>query len=215
MRSNGSSVSSHPDCKSAEEAIFSADRDGDVGGSPSEGAARAEGISSAIRWIARAKIGERTPRPQGRRRASSLDAHEAFIFGLIEERKDITLNEMVEGLQVERSVRISRSALSAWLRGRDRLAGREVSPPIRGQAKVLDRHHDTRHPGIEKRFGFGHEILPGRKPNDRHAEEARRTFPYTEHSLRREDGRSSRLKGGLHVRHERICRDHNRGALAC
>ncbi|MFD1984630.1 hypothetical protein ACFSOZ_18895 [Mesorhizobium newzealandense] len=28
-------------------------------------------------------------RGQGRRRASSLDAHEAFIVGLIEERKDI------------------------------------------------------------------------------------------------------------------------------
>jgi transposase len=73
------------------------------------------GVSSAIRWIARAKMGELTPRPQGRRRASSLDAHEAFIIGLIEERKDITLNEMVERLAAERSVRISRSALSAWL----------------------------------------------------------------------------------------------------
>ncbi len=74
------------------------------------------GISSAIRWIARAKMGEFAPRPQGRRRASSLDAHEAFIVGLIEERKDITLNEMVERLSAERLVRISRSALSAWLR---------------------------------------------------------------------------------------------------
>jgi transposase len=76
------------------------------------------GVSSAIRWIARARIGEFAPRSQGRRRASSLDVHEAFIFGLIDERKDITLNEMVERLAVERSVRISRSALSAWLRGR-------------------------------------------------------------------------------------------------
>ena len=73
------------------------------------------GVSSAIRWIARAKTGELTPRPQGRRRASSLDAHQAFIIGLIEERKDITLNEMVGRLAAERSVRISRSALSAWL----------------------------------------------------------------------------------------------------
>jgi transposase len=77
------------------------------------------GVSSAIRWIARAKIGELAPRPQGRSRASSLDAHEGFIIGLIEERKDITLNEMVERLAVEQSVRISRSALSAWLRSHD------------------------------------------------------------------------------------------------
>jgi len=73
------------------------------------------GISSAIRWIARARIGERTPRPQGWRRASSLDAHEAFIVGLIEARKDISLDEMVEQLALERLVRIGRSALSAWL----------------------------------------------------------------------------------------------------
>lgn len=63
------------------------------------------GISSAIRWIGRAKIGERTPRPQGRQRASSLDGHEAFIVGLIDERNDITLNEMVERLRDERSMR--------------------------------------------------------------------------------------------------------------
>ncbi|WP_284283606.1 IS630 family transposase [Mesorhizobium amorphae] len=90
----------------------------DEGMSARQAAARfGVGVSSAIRWIARAKIGELAPRPQGRRRASSLDAHEAFIVGLIEERKDITLNEMVERLVAEQSVRISRSALSAWLRG--------------------------------------------------------------------------------------------------
>jgi transposase len=90
------------------------------GASARQAAARFEvGISSAIRWIARAKIGEFTPRPQGWRRGSRLDAHEAFIVGLIEERKDITLNEMVERLAADRSVRIGRSALSDWLRGRD------------------------------------------------------------------------------------------------
>ncbi len=91
----------------------------DGGMSARQAAARfGVGISSAIRWIARAKVGERSPRAQGRRRASSLDAHEAFIVGLIDERKDITLNEMVDLLVTERSVHISRSALSAWLRGR-------------------------------------------------------------------------------------------------
>ena len=90
----------------------------DEGMSARQAAARfGVGISSAIRWIARARIGELMPRPQGRRRASSLDVHEAFIVGLIEERKDITLNEMVERLAIEQSVKISRSALSAWLRG--------------------------------------------------------------------------------------------------
>lgn len=76
------------------------------------------GVSSAIRWIARARLGELSPRPQGRGSASRLDPHDAFVVGMINGRKDITLNEMVERLYVERSVRISRSALSAWLRGR-------------------------------------------------------------------------------------------------
>lgn len=76
------------------------------------------GISTAIRWIARARTGERTARPQGRRRVSSLDAHETFIIGLIEERRDITLDEMSARLLAERAVTIRRSAPSAWLRGR-------------------------------------------------------------------------------------------------
>ena len=75
------------------------------------------GVSSAIRWIARAKIGELTPRPQGRRRGSRLDGYADFIVGMIEERKDITLNEMVEHLYGERSMHIGRSALSDWLGG--------------------------------------------------------------------------------------------------
>lgn len=46
-------------------------------------------ISTAIRWIARARLGETTARVQGRRRLSRLDAHDAFIVRLIEERRDI------------------------------------------------------------------------------------------------------------------------------
>ncbi|WP_244471190.1 IS630 family transposase [Rhizobium ecuadorense] len=76
------------------------------------------GISTAIRWIARAKEGELTSRPQGWRRPSALDAHEAFVVALIEDRKDVTLDEMVGRLFAERQVKISRSALGAWLRGR-------------------------------------------------------------------------------------------------
>lgn len=88
----------------------------DEGMSARQAAARfGVGVSSAIRWIARAKIGELSPRPQGRGRTSSLDAYEAFIVRLIEEQKDITLNEMVARLEGEQSVRISRSALNAWL----------------------------------------------------------------------------------------------------
>jgi len=76
------------------------------------------GISTAIRWIARSRTGELAARPQGRRRGSSLDAHDVFIVALIEERRDITLHEMAARLLAERSVSIRRSALSSWLRGR-------------------------------------------------------------------------------------------------
>lgn len=73
--------------------------------------------STAIRWIDRAANGEMKPRKPARR-ASRLDAHEAFIDAMIEERKDITLDEMVVCLADECAVKIGRSALSAWLRSR-------------------------------------------------------------------------------------------------
>lgn len=68
------------------------------------------GVSGAIRRIARAKLSQTTPQARGRQDSSSLNAHDGFIVGLIDERKDITLNEMMERLVAEWSVRISCSA---------------------------------------------------------------------------------------------------------
>lgn len=76
------------------------------------------GISTAIAWIASARQGRLTPAKQGRRCGSRLDAHEDFIIGMIEDEKDITLNEMVLRLHEERAVLIGRSALDVWLRKR-------------------------------------------------------------------------------------------------
>lgn len=73
------------------------------------------GVSTAIRWIGRAKLGERSARAQGWRRGSRLDPHENFVVEMIEARKDITLNEMVVRLANEVGLRIGRSALSVWL----------------------------------------------------------------------------------------------------
>jgi hypothetical protein len=42
-----------------------------------------------------ARLGETTARAQGRRRGPSLDAHEAFIVGLIEERPDLDPQRLV------------------------------------------------------------------------------------------------------------------------
>lgn len=73
-------------------------------------------IATAVRWTARARDGEHCARRQGRPRGSLLDAHEAFVTAMIEAKKDVTLNEMVERLSDKREVHVSRSALSAWLR---------------------------------------------------------------------------------------------------
>lgn len=88
----------------------------DEGMSARQAAARfGIGVSSAIRWIARAKIGELAPRQQGRRRGSRLDEYADLIIGMIEVCPDITLNEMVARLEAEQSLRIGRSTLSDWL----------------------------------------------------------------------------------------------------
>jgi transposase len=88
------------------------------GGFSARGAAERFGVSAstAIRWVERARQGETQPRKTGRKHASALDAHEAFIVGLIEAQKDITLNEMVARLHDERSILVSRSGLNVWLR---------------------------------------------------------------------------------------------------
>ncbi|WP_234851086.1 transposase, partial [Sinorhizobium meliloti] len=76
------------------------------------------GISTAIAWIASARQGQVSAAKQGRPGGSRLDDHEAFIIGMIEASKDITLNEMVLRLEEDRSVSIGRSTLDVWLRKR-------------------------------------------------------------------------------------------------
>jgi transposase len=74
--------------------------------------------ATAVRWMARARLGERSARPWGGRRGSRLDAHAEAVETMIQDRKDVTLDEMVERLTVERGLHLGRSALSAWLRRR-------------------------------------------------------------------------------------------------
>lgn len=73
--------------------------------------------STAIRWINRAAKGEVKPRKPSRR-PSRLDAQAVFIDAMIEDQKDITLDEMVVRLADGRDVAIGRSMLSKWLRSR-------------------------------------------------------------------------------------------------
>ena len=70
------------------------------------------GVSTAIRWARRwRETGERTARKQGHPIRSKLDAHEAYLLGLIEERVDITLDEMRHRLADERGVHIGYGTL--------------------------------------------------------------------------------------------------------
>jgi transposase len=62
-------------------------------------------VATAIRWTRRwRETGERTARKQGHPTRSKLDAHEAYLFGLIEQTVDITLAEMRRRLAEERGV---------------------------------------------------------------------------------------------------------------
>lgn len=74
--------------------------------------------STAIRWIERASKGETGPHKMGGARVSRLDAHVDFIVAMIEDQKDITLDEMVVRLAGERDVTIGRSMLNKWLHSR-------------------------------------------------------------------------------------------------
>jgi len=79
----------------------------DAGSSARQAAARfGVGVATAIRWVRRwRETGERTARKQGHPIRSKLDAHEAYLLGLIEQRVDITLDEMRRRLTEERGVR--------------------------------------------------------------------------------------------------------------
>ena len=72
------------------------------------------GIATAGAWYRRYReTGETEARKQGQPSRSKLEAHEAFILGLIEDAPDITLAEIGERLAAERGVRAAPSTV--WL----------------------------------------------------------------------------------------------------
>ena len=71
------------------------------------------GVSTAGEWFRRYRDhGETMARKQGRPAGSKLDAHEAFILGLVEETPDMALHEIVERLFSER--RVSACPATVW-----------------------------------------------------------------------------------------------------
>ena len=71
------------------------------------------GVATAVRWVRRwRESGERQARRQGCPKRSILDPHEAFLFGLVDEQSDITLDEMCARLHDERGVKAAR--VTVW-----------------------------------------------------------------------------------------------------
>ncbi len=89
----------------------------EVGVSRREAARRFRiGISMAGSWYRRYReTGQLEARKQGQPSRSKLDAHEAFILGLIEEAPDITLAEIGERLAAERGVLVASSTVRLCL----------------------------------------------------------------------------------------------------
>lgn len=73
------------------------------------------GFSSAIRWIARAKVGELAHRWPCRNRSPSLDVHEVFVVGLTEELKDIVHagDVVIENLPAHKAAGVSNAVEAA------------------------------------------------------------------------------------------------------
>ena len=77
------------------------------------------GESTAGTWHRRWRAtGSVEPKRQGNRGGSVLDAHEAFLLGLINEAVDISLAEMAERLEIERSMKVDPSTIWYFLRRR-------------------------------------------------------------------------------------------------
>jgi transposase len=78
------------------------------------------GIATAGTWgrLKRSQ-GDVRPAKQGKPKGSVLDAHADFILGVISEKPDTTLDEMVDRLAAERAVTIVRTAVWKFLDRRD------------------------------------------------------------------------------------------------
>jgi transposase len=74
------------------------------------------GIATAGTWgrLKRSQ-GDVRPAKQGKPKGSVLDAHADFILGVISEKPDTTLDEMVDRLAAERAVTIVRTAVWKFL----------------------------------------------------------------------------------------------------
>jgi transposase len=81
-------------------------------------AARRFSVSKAAvgEWVRlKRATGDVRPKPQGSGTGSVLDPHAAFILGLIEADRDITLSEIADRLAAECGLRVVPSTIWYWL----------------------------------------------------------------------------------------------------
>jgi|TARA_B100002003_G_scaffold139980_1_gene129493 transposase len=78
------------------------------------------GVSTVGAWYRRYRdSGEIAARKQGQPPGSKLDAHEAFILGLVDDRPDISLGEIAERLMSDRDVSAVPSTVWEFFSKRD------------------------------------------------------------------------------------------------
>ncbi len=125
------------------------------GGMSARAAARfSVGISTAINWHRRWwEEGTLEPRPRGQPKGSKLDAHEAFILGLVDENKAIALHEIAERLDAERDVRTCPATVwyffsrRGWTHKKDGACRRAAPPVCPHPSPGLVRRPDGPQPG--------------------------------------------------------------------
>lgn len=95
------------------------------------------GISTAGAWHRYwRKTGSYEAQRQGGRNGSVLDAHEAFILGLIEENADITLAEMADRLGGEHDLHVDPSTIWYFLKRCDMTYKKRRRTPANRNART-------------------------------------------------------------------------------
>jgi transposase len=110
----------------------------EAGATTEEAAARFRiGKATAGAW-ARLKraTGDVTPGRQGQPPGSKLDPHADFIFGLLDEKVDISLVEIAERLQAERGVRVAPATIWYFFDKRDWTFKKRLPMPASRSAKT-------------------------------------------------------------------------------
>lgn len=93
--------------------------------------------AAAGEWARRERrTGSVAPARQGKPRGLKLDAHADFILGLIAERPDMTLDEMVERLAADCSLKVVRTAVWTFLDRRGQTHKKRLRMPANSSARM-------------------------------------------------------------------------------